>query len=118
MINPAIQELDPAAVHEDLLRRKIILIDVREPHEFSEARIRGAFNFPLSTFDPQALPAAKDRPVVLHCGAGRRSLQALELCRAAGAPVSAHMAGGLGAWRRAGLPVIAVDPATGRLREI
>jgi rhodanese-related sulfurtransferase len=118
MINPAIQELDPVAVHENLLQKRIILIDVREPHEFSEARIRGAFNFPLSTFDPQALPVSDDRPVVLLCGAGKRSLKALELCQAAGAPVIAHMAGGLGAWRRADLPIIAVDPATGQIKGV
>lgn len=116
MDNPAIQEIEPVAVNENLLLNKIMLIDVREPHEFSEARIVGAFNLPLSTFDPKVLPVTSDRPIVLHCGTGKRSMKALEICQAAGVPISAHMAGGITAWRRAELPIVAVDPATGRLR--
>ena len=36
-----------------------LLIDVREPAEFAAERIHGALNFPLSTFDADALPAAR-----------------------------------------------------------
>ena len=50
--------------------------------EFAAERIHGALNFPLSTFDPAALPAAGDKLIVLQCGSGvTASVLALALAR-------------------------------------
>jgi hypothetical protein len=32
-------------------------------------------------------------------------------------PIAGHLAGGLGAWKAAGLPILAIDPATGKMTE-
>lgn len=109
------REMTPAAVADLLGQGRIVLIDVREPHEYSEARIEGALNFPLSSFVPEALPTGGEREIVLHCGTAKRSADALQRCAAANVAVDAHMAGGISAWRADGLPVIGVDPATGEL---
>ena len=45
-------------VKDGLASRSILLVDVREPHEFALAHIPGAVNVPLSTFDPGADRAA------------------------------------------------------------
>ena len=112
------RDLSPADIKAGMVDGKIMLIDVREPHEFSEARISGAFNFPLSTFDPLAMPVTGDRQIVFHCGTGKRSGMALDQCQQEGVAVTSHMAGGIQAWRKDGLKVIAVDPSTGQLKEI
>jgi rhodanese-related sulfurtransferase len=106
-------ELSPTIIQDRLRRHEIVLIDVREPQEYAAERIHGALLFPLSTFDPAALPLPQDRPVVLHCGSGKRSAKALAACAAAGIPVAQHMAGGLLAWKSAGLPTVSLDMATG-----
>ncbi|MDP1619099.1 rhodanese-like domain-containing protein [Phenylobacterium sp.] len=111
-------DLTPADLHDRLTARQIVLIDVREPAEYAAERIHGALNLPLTTFDPSALPVGGDRPVVLQCGSGKRSAMALDLCRKAGVEVAGHLAGGIGAWRAAGLPVIRIDPATGAVRDV
>lgn len=98
----ALYEFSPAELHEALASRRVLLVDVREPGEHATARIGDAVNHPLSCFDPAALPAGE---VVLHCGVGKRSAMAAELCAKAGVPVAGHLAGGLSAWRAAGLPV-------------
>jgi rhodanese-related sulfurtransferase len=113
----AVKNIAPDAVREDLAKGAITLIDVREPHEFGAERIHGALLFPLSTFDPKALPANGDKPVVLHCGSGKRSATAIARCREAGVPVDAHMEGGIQAWKRKGFPTVTVDPATGKVRD-
>jgi len=110
-----IKEISPRETAEALKSGKAILIDVREPHEYAAERIHGALLFPLSTFDPAALPLDKSREVILHCGSAKRSGDALMRCAEAGVPVRQHMAGGIMAWKAAGLPTIAVDPATGRV---
>ena len=109
---PHLQELTPSHVHEALREHSIVLIDVREPQEYVTDRIHGALLFPLSTFDPLALPAG-DRPVVLHCGSGKRSAVAVAKCIEAGVPVTAHLKGGILAWKHARFPTISLDPNTG-----
>ena len=115
--HPKIQDLSAAQVHARHEAGEIVLIDVREPAEFAAERIHGALNFPLSTFDPQALPEHSDRQIVFQCGTGKRSAMAIQKCQSAGLGVDSHLAGGIAAWRGAGLPTIALDPATGAVSD-
>ena len=107
-----LKELTPSEVHHALHDHSIVLIDVREPQEYVTERIHGALLFPLSTFDPAALPVG-ERPVVLHCGSGKRSAMAVARCIDAGVAVTAHLKGGIMAWKHAHLPTISLDPNTG-----
>ncbi len=109
-----LRDFTPAELHDALARHAVTLVDVREPGEFAAARIHGSVLFPLSSFDPQALPHDPAKPIVLHCGVGRRSQAAADLCRKAGVEIAGHLAGGLNAWLQAGLPVVTVDPASGK----
>lgn len=111
------RDLTPAAVFEALKRNEIVLIDVREPAEFANQRIHGALLHPLSTFEPKAMPADPARQVVFQCGSGKRSRMALDQFLAATGADAAHMAGGIGAWRNAGLPCIQINPATGQVED-
>ncbi|MEN0654260.1 rhodanese-like domain-containing protein [Hyphobacterium sp. WM6] len=111
----SIHETDAATLAKRHQAGEVVIVDVREPHEFAAERIHGALLHPLSTFDPKALPAGGDRPVILHCGSGKRSADALSRCAAANVSVDTHLKGGIMAWKQAGLPTIAVDPSTGRI---
>ncbi len=101
-----IQALPPDEVRRALSAGTSVLIDVREPNEYSAERIDGALLFPLSTFDPAALPDTAGRPIILHCGSGKRSAAALERCQRAGFAVTRHLGGGIAAWKASGLPVV------------
>ncbi len=109
-----LRDITPAELHDLLARHAVTLVDVREPGEFAAARIHGAVLFPLSSFDPAALPHDPERPIVLQCGSGKRSRTAAALCAKAGVEVAGHLAGGIGAWAQAGFAVTSVDPATGQ----
>jgi rhodanese-related sulfurtransferase len=108
-----VTEFDPEEVKNLLEQGKILLIDVREPMEYAMERIPGALLYPLSTFDPAQLPPDGPRQVVFHCAAGGRSLTAARQRMALGQP-AAHMAGGIAEWKAEGLPVVRIDPRTGR----
>jgi rhodanese-related sulfurtransferase len=110
-----LNEWSPAETQAALEKGEIVLIDVREPREFAAERIHGALLHPLSTFEPQGLPAGGARRVVLHCAGGKRSAAAVAACQAAGVEVDTHMAGGLMGWKSAGLPIIEIDPETGQV---
>jgi rhodanese-related sulfurtransferase len=79
---------------------EVVVVDVREPHEFAAGHIPGAVNLPLSRFDPGDLPQGK--PVALICQAGGRSRNALAKARAAGRDDVKHFAGGMSQWRMHG----------------
>jgi rhodanese-related sulfurtransferase len=96
-----VHNLSPADLADRLHHGTAVLVDVREPAEFAVERIPGAVLHPLSTFDPSALPPG---PLVFQCGSGKRSLTAIERSVAAGMPHDSHLAGGLAAWKQAGLP--------------
>ena len=110
-----IQDLTPDQVAARLKIGGVELVDVREPAEYAAERIHGAVLFPLSTFDPNALP--KNVDIIFQCGTGKRSAMAVARAQASGLKHSAHLAGGIQAWKAAGLPTIAIDPATGKPRE-
>lgn len=113
---PSVKDLTPEFVSEQLEQRECLLIDVREPGEFEADRIPGALLFPLSEFDATFLPFDGNRRIILHCGTGKRSRKAATLVRWPGISTVAHLEGGIGAWKKAGLPTIQFDPSTGKWR--
>lgn len=99
------RDIAPTTLAGLLDEGKALVVDVREPHEFTAGHIPGAVNLPLSRFAPDQLPDPQGRLLVLACAAGGRSGRAMAACDAARAAVEGHLAGGLGAWVSAGLPV-------------
>lgn len=104
---PKAKDLTPIEVQAGLAAGRILLVDVREPGEFASERIAGAMNIPLSMFDPRALPDAGAKTIVLQCAGGKRSAMAVDRCLQAGQVIDVHLAGGLAAWKAAGLPTVA-----------
>jgi rhodanese-related sulfurtransferase len=81
----------------DLLEAGADLIDVREPHEFEQARVPGARLVPLGVV-PEHLDAfAATGPTYVICRSGVRSLKACEFAAAVGHEV-VNVAGGTLAW--------------------
>ena len=99
-----IRNLDIADIRKGLEDGTILLVDVREPHEFMAGAIPGSLSMPLSQFDAVALPSDRGR-IVFSCAAGVRSVRAIELARAAGLDLAEHYAGGFKDWARSGGPI-------------
>jgi rhodanese-related sulfurtransferase len=99
-----VQDLTPAEVARGLTEGRMLLVDVREPNEYAVERYPGAFFLPLSSFDPDAIPDPEGRQVVFACRSGKRSITASLAAQEQGYDYKAHLAGGLLAWKEAGLP--------------
>jgi rhodanese-related sulfurtransferase len=78
--------------------------DVREPNETAVERYPDACYLPMSEFDPGAIPDPEGRQVVFACRSGNRSVTASLMAQSAGLPYDAHLAGGMLAWKKLGLP--------------
>lgn len=105
MRRPAGQELDPGEAKVLAESGAAVLVDVREDSEWRSGHIPGAIHLPLSRFARESTRLPKDRRLVLYCLSGARSGRALGECAKLGLPIDSHVAGGISAWRRAGLPV-------------
>ena len=86
-----------------------VLVDIREADEHARERIPGARHVPLSKLDATDAALPQGAPVIFHCRSGARTLaNASRLVAWAGQSRDAYvMEGGLDAWRKAGLPVMA-----------
>lgn len=83
---------------------RYLLVDVREPNEVAVDAYPGALVVPLSSFDPHAIPDPKGKQVVFACRSGKRSVTASLAAQASGLAYDRHLAGGMLAWKAAGLP--------------
>jgi rhodanese-related sulfurtransferase len=101
---PNVRNLTPQEVARGLQEGRIVLVDVREPNETAIERFPDAVLVPLSAFDPAAIPEPAGRDVVFACRSGRRSVTASLAAQEQGFAYGAHLAGGLLAWKAAGLP--------------
>ena len=99
-----VTNLTPEQVAAGLSDGRILLVDVRELNETSVESYPEAVIVPLSSFDPAAIPDPEGRQVVFACRSGRRSISASVAAQDAGYPYRAHLAGGIIAWKAAGLP--------------
>jgi rhodanese-related sulfurtransferase len=99
-----VTNLTPLEVAEGLRAGRMLLVDVREPNETAVESYPDAVIVPLSAFDPSAIPDPQGREVVFACRSGRRSVTASLAAQDSGYPYKCHLAGGIIAWKQAGLP--------------
>jgi rhodanese-related sulfurtransferase len=102
--SPTVRDLTPEEVAHGLQEGRIVLVDVREPNETDIERFPGAVLVPLSDFDATAIPDPAGRDVVFACRSGRRSVTASLAAQDQGFAYGSHLAGGILAWKAAGLP--------------
>ncbi len=104
-----VRDLSAEEVAAEFAAGRVMIVDVREERETARERIPGTALLPLSRFDPAALPDPDGREVVFSCATGIRSVRASEIAQAAGLPYRSHLAGGIVAWKAAGLPTESED---------
>jgi len=98
-----LEEADVTTVAQWLANGEALLVDVRETSEFEQEHIPGAMLVPLSMLDADTFPRITIKKLVLHCAIGKRSAAAAKQLIKAGHVPPINMAGGLKAWREAGL---------------
>jgi rhodanese-related sulfurtransferase len=108
---------DAIALHG---RDDIVFVDIRDIRELGrEGRVPGAFHAPRGMLEFWVDPASKyhkdvfaqDKRYVFFCAAGAPSALATQTVQRMGLTPVAHIKGGFGAWKAAGGPVEAGEPA-------
>ena len=99
-----VHDLTPEDVSKGIAEGRYLLVDVREPNEVAVDAYPDAVVVPLSSFDPQQIPDPNGKQVVFACRSGKRSVTASLAAQAGGLAYDNHLAGGMLAWKAAGLP--------------
>jgi rhodanese-related sulfurtransferase len=104
----------PAVGPEEAARRVdegAVLLDVREPDEWHAGHAPDAVHVPLAALAASIGRFDKDQPIVAVCRVGGRSERAASVLLQRGYD-AVNLAGGMQAWRSAGMPVVtdAGDP--------
>ncbi|GAB4160832.1 MAG: rhodanese-like domain-containing protein [Planctomycetota bacterium] len=82
-----------------------ILLDVRTAREHASHRLPGSVHVALQDLRSRIADLDPERPILVHCEHGVRSLQACEILREAGFRRISNLRGGIAAWAAAGLPI-------------
>lgn len=86
--------------------KNALLVDVREYFEFKKSRIKGAVNIPASgNLKTAADTLVRNTSLFLYCTSGFRSKRAARTFYDEGFRQLWSLDGGIGAWKKAGLPV-------------
>ena len=108
-VKEQIEEVDPKEVHPLVQSPNgVVIVDVREQHEFEESHLPGAKHVPRGHLESRIEGAAKDRSarVVLYCASGNRSaLAARTLEQELGYENVESMTGGITLWKDRGYEV-------------
>jgi molybdopterin/thiamine biosynthesis adenylyltransferase/rhodanese-related sulfurtransferase len=109
-----VKEATPQEV-QDLLKGDVQLGDVREKNEWDEGHLPGAAFVPKSYLEQWAedrLPS-KDKPTILYCAGGVRSVMAADALQKLGYTNVISMSGGFNRWKDSGLPWTKPETLTG-----
>jgi rhodanese-related sulfurtransferase len=92
-------EITPRDLRDRLDRGdKLLLIDVREPHEHQICRIEGARLIPMRTIPASLLSLDSGVDVICYCHHGMRSLDVAAWLRSQGVENAQSLAGGIERW--------------------
>jgi hydroxyacylglutathione hydrolase len=102
-----VAQITVADLRESLAHQAVTLLDVRNQTEWESGHIDGARHIPLGYLTDRLADVPRTRPIVVQCAAGARSSIGASVLRARGLeqPVI-NLIGGIGEWRKAGLPTV------------
>jgi adenylyltransferase/sulfurtransferase len=94
-------DVTPVALKAYLDRGEdVVLVDVREPHEYELCHLEGARLLPLGQLQARMGELEKRSKIVVYCHVGVRSTQAVSFLRRAGFSNVMNLQGGIDAWAR------------------
>jgi rhodanese-related sulfurtransferase len=79
-------------------KQDFFLLDVREESEYRTAKIPGGTLIPMSQLPSRVNELPKDKPIIVHCHHGGRSMRATQWLRQNGFTQTSNLAGGIDAW--------------------
>ncbi|HET9343471.1 MAG TPA: MBL fold metallo-hydrolase [Candidatus Eremiobacteraceae bacterium] len=106
-----LDSIDLAAARKRWESGEAVIIDVRNGGEWRHGHIPGAIHTPASTLGAMLDSVPRDKPLLVHCAGGNRSVAASSVLLANGFTRVSDVADGFDGWEAAGYPVDREDEA-------
>lgn len=89
-------------------RQDGVIVDIRDRKDFEKGHVVGAINIPLAKLHERIteLEKYKERPLIVVCGMGHSSGEAVKALEAKGFTQVSKMTGGMAEWHSQSLPVV------------
>jgi rhodanese-related sulfurtransferase len=102
-----VESITPNEAAAIIARDDVLIVDVRDPDEFSAGHLPGAHAVPLDVLRQDPDRALAHAPSILFvCAKGARSLTAAKMAERLGYAKLYSLDGGTKEWARAGLPLV------------
>ncbi|MEG3224679.1 MAG: sulfurtransferase [Methanobacteriales archaeon Met13] len=105
------KDINPQQAFEMIQKNKdnpdFILLDVRNPHDYSEAHLDGSklINYQSPDFGQKITELDKNKTYLIYCRSGVRSVAATKIMASMGFENLYNMVGGINGWASSGLPL-------------
>ena len=102
-----IKRVDAAGFKAEVEGKKVQLVDVRTPGEYTQGHIENAININVydKAFATKTAALDKTKPVYVYCRSGARSMKAAGMLKSNGFNV-VNLNGGIGGWLRNGYKIV------------
>jgi hydroxyacylglutathione hydrolase len=88
-----------------LAKDEVILVDVREPHEWKDGTVDGAKRIFFGEVEEKADSLPKNKPIAVTCSVGNRSSIGASILERRGFKEICNVLGGITAWKALGYPL-------------
>jgi rhodanese-related sulfurtransferase len=95
---PRVSNMTTSELADELRAGAVVLVDVREPSEFSAGHVPGAISMPLGGLPQSAEKLNRDAKIVVICQSGHRSVRGAKRLMKAGFTDVRNVVGGTTAW--------------------
>jgi hydroxyacylglutathione hydrolase len=102
---PHFANVDSEAYRENFQPGDHILVDVREHFEWDRGHLPGAIHIPLGDLPDSLDQIPKNKPVVVVCAAGHRSVTGSEFLLQSGYTEVYSLSDGTNGWIKKGFPI-------------
>lgn len=99
-----VDRISPAVFEAKLKAEKPLVIDVRKKSEYQSEHVIGAINVPLNEINQHLAQFPKDKPFILHCAGGYRSMIASAILKQRGWDNFVDVVGGFKEISETGVP--------------
>lgn len=98
-----------AAEMKEVKNSDVAVLDVRKHSEWNISHLKDASFLPLSEFPNNLETLDKNKPFIVHCGGGYRSMTAISIMKNKGFKNLINVYGGFGAMQKEGLPIVSEE---------
>ncbi len=105
---PGVNHIEPMLAADAIANYNALLVDIREEEELDIIKFDSTeiVHLPLSVIADRFEELPKDRPLIIACSNGIRSVKVVSLLNYQGFTQVANLDGGINQWHREGLPLV------------